>query len=179
MALPSVDLQFVETNGLEPQAIPLASKLPRDRTTSETAEIVDELVSLFNKIASLPDLKPCLATNTLFDRLVTLCVKPHSSVVSGQVLENKRIRAVIVRLRQICSKSEGELERHWARRILQSTEELGEAADKVIKSSTLFPVKPVFHILSYHADVSRILQHKIPFANSPISITIATFAVSN
>jgi nicotianamine synthase len=94
---------------------PITTKITID---TEVCQITDEIITLVNALASLPDLKPCPDVNKLFGRLVSLCIKPYSSRLACLVLHNKQIQILVPRLRQICSEGEGELERFWARKIL-------------------------------------------------------------
>jgi nicotianamine synthase len=90
----------------------------------EAGRIAEEILSLVDTLASSPDLKPSPDVNELFNRLVSLCIKPYSSSVAHHVLDNKKIQSITPQLRQMCSEGEGELERHWAHLILDSCQDL-------------------------------------------------------
>jgi nicotianamine synthase len=99
---------------------------PNTNMSSEAVRIIDEVVSLVDALASLQSLKPCPEVNQLFGRLVSLCIKPYTSSLALQVLQNKQIQLLIPRLRQFCSEGEGELERYWANAILEQCHGLAE-----------------------------------------------------
>jgi nicotianamine synthase len=109
---------------------PTTTKMTID---AEARRITDEVVSLVNALASSPSLKPCPDINQLFSRLVSLCIKPYSSSLACQVLQNKQIQRLTPRLRQICSEGEGELEKYWARKIIQQCRSLEEPASDSTK----------------------------------------------
>jgi hypothetical protein len=101
----------------------------RHSDTSEAYHIVEEILLITEQLASLPDLKPCPRVNCLFGRLVEICIKPWSKRISKEVLESKRVRAVVKRLREMCAEGEGELERFWAAKILEEVV-IGEDRDR-------------------------------------------------
>jgi nicotianamine synthase len=106
--------------------------------TKEASRITDEVLSLVDALASVPDLKPCPDVNELFDRLVSLCIKRHSSCATRLVLENKQIQSITPQLRQICSEGEGELEMYWARLVLEQCQDLVDS--KLGAAKGLFPL---------------------------------------
>jgi hypothetical protein len=89
----------------------------------EVNQIVVEVIEIASELASLSDLKPCSRVNDLFGQLVSLCIKPWSAKVAEEVLGDKKIKAVVKRLRRMCAEGEGELEKHWAQVFLEELQE--------------------------------------------------------
>lgn len=100
-----------------PLVTTLLSEVTLD-STSEAADIVESICSVYERLASLRELKPSAEVNSLFGQLVATCIQQHPTGLASQIFANKRIRLITPWLRQLCSKGEGELERFWARKIL-------------------------------------------------------------
>jgi hypothetical protein len=86
---------------------------PRRLTHANAVDqIVVEVIEIAGELASLSDLKPCSRVKDLFRQLVSLCIKPWSAKVAEEVVEDKKIKAVVKRLRRLCAEGEAELEKH-------------------------------------------------------------------
>ncbi|OCL13483.1 Nicotianamine synthase [Glonium stellatum] len=108
---------------VEPQANfridgPSADVRNREMATKEAIQVAEEIVGIYNDLVVMADLRPGKEVNSLFSRLVEICVKPRNDKVVDAVLENKQIKRLAPQLRQICSNAEAELEGFWANRIL-------------------------------------------------------------
>jgi hypothetical protein len=103
----------------------LATLVPKKRLDgiSEATQIAESIFAIYERLASLRDLKPRPEVDTLFSQLVSTCTKQYSSQLASQILANKCMQRITPRLRSLCSEGEGELERFWARKILHSCQE--------------------------------------------------------
>lgn len=68
---------------------------------------------LFQKISTLPTLKPCQKTNKAFSELVQFCLTAKAEDITLG-------RRDILKLRGLSAKAETEMEHHWAKRIITS-----------------------------------------------------------
>jgi hypothetical protein len=115
----ATDPQFLSTIDEHIHTLTAASLLKsKHEAACEVTNIVESIICIYERLASLQELKPSLEVNALFNRLVALCIKPYPLTLASQVLANKRIQLVTPWLRKLCSQGEGELERFWARKML-------------------------------------------------------------
>jgi hypothetical protein len=89
---------------------------------SSVHDLTDELHHILTALKQLPNLAPGPQVNTLLSRLVDLCAEPYSEDFANEVLEISGTQTLASALRPICAEAEGELERHWARRMLDTSD---------------------------------------------------------
>jgi nicotianamine synthase len=100
------------------------STLPTTPITMDSPvhNLTDELHHILTALKQLPNLAPGLQVNTLLSRLVNLCAEPYSEDFANKVFEISGMQTLASALRPICAEAEGELERHWARRMLDTSD---------------------------------------------------------
>ncbi|KAH9862771.1 hypothetical protein J1614_010864 [Plenodomus biglobosus] len=96
---------------------------PRTPTATSTAahKVLAEIQSIYNDLTGLESLAPGPQINKLLTRLVDLCVLPYSPNLSDEILRLCASTNLCQRLHPICATAEGELESHWAKRIIATS----------------------------------------------------------
>jgi nicotianamine synthase len=84
--------------------------------------LAHHLCRVYEQLRSLTSLAPSQPVNALFGELVQLCSTSHGD----QALRCSDIQAIAPALRRLCCEGEYELEREWARRIIDSAEPTDE-----------------------------------------------------
>jgi nicotianamine synthase len=90
--------------------------------TSSAHAFIEEIRSIHAALLTLPNLVPGPKINALLTRLVDLCTLPYGNDFANYVLNIKGVSELCLQLRPICGAAEGELERHWAQRILSTAQ---------------------------------------------------------
>ena len=96
---------------------------PRTPTPTATSAqaLASEIRDIYHTLSEIPDLAPGDKVNTLLTRLVNLCIVPYSHEFVSYFFGIDGIRTLCERLRPLCAKAEGELERFWARTIIDES----------------------------------------------------------
>jgi nicotianamine synthase len=89
-------------------------------TSTSAHQLVSEIRNIYTSLADLSSLAPSGQVNTLLTRLVNLCIVPYSAEFTAYFLNIPSVESLCMKLRPLCSEAEGELENHWARRMLDS-----------------------------------------------------------
>ena len=94
-----------------------------DRATvpNSTIDLRDRIGVVHDTLTALPSLAPGPVVNSVFAELVRIC-EYRSGEDAGQVLDDPRVAALIPRLRQLCAAGEFQLERAWARQIVDAVD---------------------------------------------------------
>lgn len=87
-----------------------------ERPAARADDFTTSLHELYRELSSFPDLRPGPDVDGAFGRLVRLVLTAPDEIAPA-VLADPEVRAVAPRLRALCARGEGELERAWARRI--------------------------------------------------------------
>ncbi|KAF2876064.1 Nicotianamine synthase [Massariosphaeria phaeospora] len=91
---------------------------------SSAHQLADELRSIYHSLVVLPSLVPGEQVNRLLTRLVNLCTAPYSDDLASYLLSIQGVDDLCKQLRPLCATAEGELERHWASRIIEESTRL-------------------------------------------------------
>ncbi|KAK7190500.1 nicotianamine synthase [Paraphaeosphaeria sporulosa] len=110
--------------------------------TAAAQDLYREIRSIYQQLTPLKTLAPCDLVNALLTRLVSLCIQPYSLEVVDDFYQIDAATTLCHALQNLCAIAEGELERHWAQKILQDA---GPHADP-IQTRTLLTSFP------YHAN---------------------------
>ncbi|KAF7722329.1 putative 26S proteasome regulatory subunit [Apophysomyces ossiformis] len=89
-----------------------------NNSVTEAQKLVDEIEHIYLELATQPSLKPSSCVNTLFTRLVQMCVVEYDQDVTHRVLRHPNIQALTGPLRAICSSGEYLLEWYWAGKLV-------------------------------------------------------------
>jgi nicotianamine synthase len=89
-------------------------------TSTSAHQLVSEIRNIYTSLADLSSLAPSGQVNTLLTRLVNLCIVPYSAEFTAYFLNIPSVESLCMKLRPLCSEAEGELENHWARRMLDT-----------------------------------------------------------
>ncbi len=92
------------------------------------AAVVEQVVALHDALLARPHLAPEPATNELFGRLVALAVDPAAARDADAVLGDPTVARLLASLRHLCADGEFELERSWARRVVDHPDPGAELA---------------------------------------------------
>jgi hypothetical protein len=115
--------------------------------TTAAHDLYREIYSIYQQLAPLTSLAPCDLVNSLLTRLVTLCIQPYSSETVEQFHRISGAATLCANLQGLCAIAEGELERHWAQKMLQDA---GPHAGTLVESITLIKyLVKVFSTLCY------------------------------
>lgn len=97
---------------------------PRTPTSTATAAhtLLAEIQSIHTTLTTLPSLAPGPVIDELLTRLVNLCTQPYSTSFSDVFLSLPGVEPLSENLRILCAEAEGELEKHWAKKILRTLE---------------------------------------------------------
>jgi len=99
-----------------------------DTGPSSAARIVREVRDLYEALAAAPDLTPGPAIDEIFGCLVSLAIDPVASRDAAAVLADPSVTAILPELRRLCAEGEFELERSWARHVVEHPDPCGELA---------------------------------------------------
>jgi hypothetical protein len=89
--------------------------------SSSVHTLFEEIRSIYTILSGLSDLAPSPQINTLLTRLVELCIQPYSPEFVDYFFSLAEVDLSCHGLRLLCGSAEGELEKHWARTILDSS----------------------------------------------------------
>ncbi|KAL3419291.1 nicotianamine synthase [Phlyctema vagabunda] len=106
--------------------------IPKMRSSSPQVEVyVADILDIYGELSARSDLSPCQTVNTLFGRLVNICIQTLPHATTQQILEDPRILEILSPLRVICATAECHLESYWADKI--------NSAEDVYTALTDFP----------------------------------------
>jgi nicotianamine synthase len=96
---------------------------PRTPTALATSAqaLASEIRNIHHSLSELPDLAPGDRVNSLLTRLVSLCVIPYSDEFVAYFSNIEGIDTLCKKLRPLCATAEGELEKFWARKIVNES----------------------------------------------------------
>jgi nicotianamine synthase len=124
------------------------------RPTS-AATVIAQVRALHEALLARPHLRPEQPTNELFGRLVSLAVDPAAARDAGAVLDDPAVERLLPSLRRLCADGEFELERSWARRIVEHPDPRAELAR--------FPYR------QNYGDLTRLEHHTVAgLTSSPV-----------
>jgi nicotianamine synthase len=106
------DCTTTSTQTLTPPRTPTATRISAHALFSEIQAINSALLTLSS-------LTPGERVDSLLTRLVHLCLEPHSADVTTHFFSMHGVADICASLRPLCATAEGELETHWARRIIR------------------------------------------------------------
>ena len=86
----------------------------------ELEPTISAILSIHTRLFALPSLIPSPEVNSLFENLMTICLKPTPNTRSDAILSDPRILEILPSLHQLCSLSEFQLEKYWSHRISNS-----------------------------------------------------------
>ncbi|EOA86670.1 hypothetical protein ACJQWK_08512 [Exserohilum turcicum] len=87
-------------------------------TSTAAHQLVSEIRDIHDALCELTSLAPAPRINALLTRLVDLCVVPYSVDFTTRFFQISGVEVLCEKLRPICSAAEGELEKHWAQRMI-------------------------------------------------------------
>ncbi|MDT7744473.1 MAG: hypothetical protein QOE59_3551 [Actinomycetota bacterium] len=124
------------------------------RPTS-TATVIAQVRALHEALLARPHLRPAQPTNELFGRLVSLAIDPVAARDADAVLGDPAVARLLPSLRRLCAEGEFELERSWARRIVEHPDPPAELAR--------FPYR------QNYGDLTRLEHHTVAgLTSSPV-----------
>ena len=83
-------------------------------------QMFTEMQSIYDELSILPSLAPSEQVNRRLTRLVNLCISPQGTSMVSHFSSIHGVKRLCEHLRPLCAAAEGELELHWARRIIES-----------------------------------------------------------
>ena len=89
----------------------------KQATVTPVACCVEDILSCYDNLSKLANLKPSPDTNRILGKLVALCISISDELVATTVLLDARIQTISPHLLQLCSEAEYQLELDWSRRI--------------------------------------------------------------
>lgn len=146
------------TNQQNPNDTPPATPT---EMSSAAYKLAEEIHRIYSTLRTLTSLAPSPKVNALLTRLVELCIQPHSSSLAAHVLSLPRVSNLCLALRPLCATAEGELEKYWANRILNSSSPTASPSPVSLPGQSHPPAQP-HHLLNafpYHQnyiDLSRL-----------------------
>ncbi len=123
-----------------------------DDVEAASTALIEQVCALHDALGARPHLEPEPETNDLFCRLVSLAVDPDAARHSEAVLTHSAIAPLLGSLRRLCAEGEYELERLWARRIVEHPDPRTELSR--------------FPYLQNYRDLARLEHHAITGATS-------------
>ncbi|KAG9194046.1 hypothetical protein G6011_04081 [Alternaria panax] len=87
-------------------------------TSSAAHQLVSEIRNIYTVLSEISSLAPSDQVNSLLTRLVNLCVVPYSAEFTAYFFRIPGIESLCSNLRPLCSEAEGELERFWAKHMI-------------------------------------------------------------
>ncbi len=95
------------------------------KAASEAADqLFSKVQSTYCTLSGLKSLAPDEQINQQLTELVSLCVKPYDDAFVNYFFNIPGAEILCSRLRKLLSEAEGELEKYWAVRIVQSSKTL-------------------------------------------------------
>jgi nicotianamine synthase len=88
-------------------------------TSTVAHQLVSEIRNIYTVLSELSSLAPSEQVNSVLTRLVDLCVVPYSAEFTSYFFRIPGIEGLCSNLRPLCSEAEGELEKFWAKRMLE------------------------------------------------------------
>ncbi|CAO2649880.1 Nn.00g011720.m01.CDS01 [Neocucurbitaria sp. VM-36] len=122
--------------------------------TTSAHQMFIEMQSIYDELSTLPSLAPSEQVNSRLTHLVNLCILPHSTNLMSHFSSILGVEMLCEHLRPLCAEAEGELERHWARRMIESAV---EAQSTVSLTSGVYK-KPVDGTLELNCDTHELLR---------------------
>jgi nicotianamine synthase len=83
-------------------------------------QLVWEVRDIHTALKGLSSLKPSPQVDELLIRLVGICIASHSEAFASYVLSIRGVDELCTALRPLCATAEGELEKYWTLRILDT-----------------------------------------------------------
>lgn len=123
-----------------------------DDVDAVSTALVEQVCALHDALGARPHLEPEPATNDLFCHLVSLAVDPDAVRHSEAVLTHSAVAPLLGSLRRLCAEGEYELERWWARRIVEHPDPRTELSR--------------FPYFQNYRDLARLEHHAITGASS-------------
>ncbi|KAI9303176.1 Nicotianamine synthase protein-domain-containing protein [Cunninghamella echinulata] len=89
--------------------------------TVPTAQtLIKEIINIYQQLKNARNLQPSEHINSLFTKLVHICILPIDQSVLNQVLNDHSILDILYSLRELCSQGEYHLESHWSNYFISS-----------------------------------------------------------
>jgi hypothetical protein len=89
-------------------------------TTTSAHKLFSEIQEIYIALSTLSTLEPGEQVNHLLTRLVHLCIVPYNAEFTTNFFSIHGITELCDSLRPLCATAEGELEKHWASRIIHA-----------------------------------------------------------
>ncbi|KAJ4364065.1 hypothetical protein N0V83_009520, partial [Neocucurbitaria cava] len=102
-------------------------------------QVFTEMQSIYVELSTLPSLAPSEQVNNRLTRLVNLCISPNSTSLMPQFSSILGAKRLCEHLRPICAEAEGDLERHWAKRMIKSAVEANKSTSSTQRLLNAFP----------------------------------------
>jgi nicotianamine synthase len=120
-----ISVERKPTTDLSKSTIPIDSLTvtppqTQNATSTSTHQLVSEIRNIYVSLSKLSSLAPLEPVNTLLTQLVNLCVIPYSAKFTSYFFSIPGVESLCTNLRPLCSEAEAELERYWARRMLDN-----------------------------------------------------------
>jgi len=87
-------------------------------TTVSAHRLLSEIQAIYDTLSTMSSLAPGPQVDKLLSRLVNLCIEPYSAEFTTSFFNITGVAHLCSALRPLCATSEGELEKHWAARIM-------------------------------------------------------------
>jgi hypothetical protein len=87
-------------------------------TSTAAHQLVSEIRNIYTVLSELSSLAPSEQVNSQLTRLVNLCVVPYGAEFTAYFFRIPSVESLCSNLRPLCSEAEGELEKFWAKRML-------------------------------------------------------------
>lgn len=123
----------IPTQEYTPPSTPTDPHSTPTATSSSAHQLLHDLQTIHSTLNTLPSLAPGPETNTLFTGVVDLCTRPYSETFVSTFLSLPGVEELSLSLRILCSEAEGELERHWAGRILDSLSRISDSRCNLLR----------------------------------------------
>ncbi|KAF2656321.1 NAS-domain-containing protein [Lophiostoma macrostomum CBS 122681] len=151
---PSVDfrLTFIGSRDIRAYDTPPATPTQMD---SFAHQLVKEIRSIYSSLQALSGLKPSPQVDTLLTRLVEICTASHSEALASYLLSLQGVDGLFAALRVLCAAAEGELEKYWTLRILDTSRQSSSAQPKPSWKSTK-TLLASFPYYQNYVDLSRL-----------------------
>jgi nicotianamine synthase len=107
-------------------------------TSTAAHRLVSEIREIYTVLSGLSSLAPSEQVNSLLTQLVNLCVVPYSTEFTSCFFRIPGIESLCSNLRPLCSEAEGELEKFWAKRMLNDlSSKYNSAIQYIILNKTI------------------------------------------
>ena len=90
-------------------------------TAISSQALASRIRGIYDALSELPDLTPGDRINALLTCLVSLCIVPYSHEFTTYFFNIEGIHTLCEQLRPLCATAEGELERFWAKKIIDES----------------------------------------------------------